>query len=206
MLVGTASGARRRFKVFAVQSLAAALGACGVSDNMLPAENATSTTFASYEAVETAYDKVKVGETNENELAQAGFDIKTEPNIERLSYLTIMARFMPDPHITFEHLPPAIQTCINAQDRCSAVVFHPTKLHAQRTGGVVPDFLAFERVSVNTGWSAEVIFLMQDGTVVYKVLQGKPNAQETTDLVQPLGPAQNLGNLVVRVGKGLGKY
>lgn len=174
---------------------------------MLPAENASSTAFASYEAVEAAYDKVNVGETNTQALAQLGFDMKTEPNVERLSYYTVMQRFMPESSIRFETLAPPIQTCINAQERCTALLFRPAKVHDQRTGSVVTDLTGFERNSIDTGWSAEVIFLVEDGTVVYKVMQGKPRMREVRDLVQPLGPLTNLGDTIVRVGKGFGgKY
>ena len=200
-------GADRCLRLFGVSLLAASLSACGVSSNMLPAENASSTAFASYEAVEAAYNKVNVGETNTQALAQLGFDMKTEPNVERLSYYTVMQRFMPESSIRFETLAPPIQTCINAQERCSALLFRPTKLHYQRNGGVVTDLLGFERDSTYVGWSAEVIFLMQDGTVVYKMLQGKPRTRLGQDLVQPLGPLTNLGDTIVRVGKGFGgKY
>lgn len=196
--------ARRRSRFLGLQLIAALLSGCGVSSNMLPAENFNSTSFASYDAVESAYDKVNVGETNTQQLAQLGFNVKTEPNVETLSYVTVMQRFMPDPAIRFESLPPPVQKCFNAEDHCSAMLFHPVKGHAQRTGGVVPDFLGFERVSVDTGWTAEVLFLVEDGTVVYKLFQGKPKTQEVQDLVQPLGPATNLGEAILRAGKHFG--
>src|SRR5262249_35162553 len=100
----------------------------------------------------------------------------------------------------FESLAPAIQSCINAQEHCVVVIFRPAMVHSQRTGSVVMDLAGFERTNVDTGWSAEVIFLIDDGTVVYKVIQGNPRTQEVKHNVQPLGPLQNLGNTVVRIG------
>jgi hypothetical protein len=202
-----AGGARRHFKVFAALSLTMALGACGgVSSNMLPAENLTATSFTSYEAVEAAYDKVEPGETDTHGLAQLGFDPATAPNFERLSYLTVLKRFIREGAVDYENLAPPVQKCIDAQDRCSVLVFYPERAHSQRTGGVVTDLLGFERVTHNNGWSAEVTFLMLDQTVVYKVIQGKPKSQEVDDLVQPLGPATNLGSVVVHAAKSVAKY
>src|SRR5215831_7974634 len=102
MLRDIRAGARRRSRLFAVLLLAAQLGACGgVSSNLLPAENAVSTSFVSYAAVEAAYDKVTVGETNAQGLAQLGFDMTKEPNVERLSYLSVIKRFMPEGAVRF---------------------------------------------------------------------------------------------------------
>jgi hypothetical protein len=197
---GIGVGAHRRLGLFGILALTAQLSACGVSSNLLPAENAVSTSFASYEAVEAAYDQVKLGETDTRGLAQLGFDMTKEPNVERLSYLSVINRFMPEGAVRFENLAPTIQNCINAQERCVVVIFRPARRHSQRTGSVVMDLTGFERASVDTGWSAEVIFLVQDGTVVYKVIQGNPSTKEVRDDVQPLGPLQNLGNTVVRIG------
>jgi hypothetical protein len=200
MLTGTVVGAYRRSRLYGILLLTDQLGACGVSSSVLPAENMVSTSFDSYAAVEAAYDKVKLGETDTQGLAQLGFDMVKEPNIERLSYLTVIRRFMPEGAVRFENLAPSIQSCINAQERCVVVIFRPSRFHAQRTGSVVADLAGFERATTETGWAAEVTFLIQDKTVVYKLIQGNPNTKEVRDEVQPLGPLQNLGNTVVRIG------
>src|SRR5262252_9016196 len=107
MLTKTPGGARLRLTVLGSLLLIAPLGACsGVSSNLLPAENKVTTSFESYQAVETAYDKVKPGETNRQGLAQLGFDMTKEPNVERLSYLSVMKRFMREDAIRFENLAP----------------------------------------------------------------------------------------------------
>jgi hypothetical protein len=206
MLAELGSGIRRRWGLaIAVQAAAVFLGACSVvglsNTDLLPGEDDTvATTFTTYDAVETAYGNVKAGETRVPDLAQLGFDTSTAPNVERLSYLGVMDRFLPGSSIRFDKLAPAVQTCIEAQEHCSAVIFRPARVRAQRSGSLVLDLLGFERVTVSTGWSAEVIFLMQDGTVVYKVLQGKPRIQEVRDRVQPLGPLQDFGDTAFSMG------
>ena len=122
--------------------------------------------------------------------------------MEILSYLGVIERFMPRDSIGFDKLDPAVQSCIEARDRCTAYVFRPGQLHQERTGEFFLDLLGFERTTVNTGWSAEVVFLVQDGRVAYKVMSGKPNIDTTHDLVQPLGPLQDIGNTVMRRRRG----
>jgi hypothetical protein len=205
MLAKLGSGVRRRWPLVAVQTLAVFLGACsalGLSNtDLLPGEDDTvATSFTTYDSVETAYGNVRAGETRVPELAQLGFDTGTAPNVERLSYLGVMDRFLPGSSIRFDKLAPAVQTCIESQEHCSAVIFRPAHIRAQRSGSLLLDLLGFERVTVSSGWSAEVIFLMQDGTVVYKVLQGKPRIQEVRDRVQPLGPLQDFGDTAFGVG------
>jgi hypothetical protein len=207
MIADLLSGARRRWKLFAVQGFLVLLGACSAlgidvaNTDFLPAEDTGVTAFASYDAMESAYGNVVAGQTRLQQLAQLGFDTSTAPNVEKLSYLGVMDRFMPGDSIRFDKLAVPVQDCIEAQEHCSAYVFRPSHLHSQRTGSFVMDLLGFERVTVNSGWSAEVIFLMQDGRVVYKVLQGRPRIEEVRDSVQPLGPLQDFGGTAMGLGR-----
>lgn len=80
------------------------------------------------------------------------------------------------------------------------MIFRPQHIHAERNGSLVLDLLGFERVTEETGWSAEVIFLTQDGRVVYKILSGRPRIEEVRDSIQPLGPLQDLGDKMMSAG------
>ena len=42
-------------------------------------------------------------------------------------------------------------------------VFHPQHVESRRMGNFFLDLLGFERQTVDSGWSAEVVLLMQDG-------------------------------------------
>lgn len=209
-MVGKTRGVAGLFGAAAASVLVMSLAACGTinefTSNVLPGEDdITATNFESYDAVETAYGNVKTGETHIQELAGLGFDATHAPNVEKLSYLGVMDRFMPGDSAKFDKLSPAVQTCIEAQEHCSAVVFRPARIHAQRAGSLLLDILGFERVTIDTGWSAEVIFLMRDDRVVYKVLQGKPRIEEVHDRLAPLGPLQDLGPTAVGVGSRMTK-
>src|SRR5437870_5514221 len=78
-----------------------------------------------------------------------------------------------------------------------------TETNFQSLGNVLIDMLGFERRTIASGWSAEVIFLMEDGRVVYKVLQGKPRIEEVHDNVSPLSPLQDIGGTAVGFGKSM---
>jgi hypothetical protein len=183
-----------------VVSLAGTLALVGCGGfGLLPHQTEHSNTaFNSYTEVETAYRGIVPGTTRDSDLDRLGFDAAAQPNVEVLSYLGVIERFMPRDSITFDHLAPPVQACIEAQERCSAYVFRPSQLDRQRTGSIFLDLLGFERTTVDKGWSAEVVLLMQDGRVAYKVLSGHPHIEGYHDDIQPLGPFQDLGGTAVR--------
>ena len=163
---------------------------------LLPHETrvSTSTSFQTYDQVAAAYVGIVPGETRLADLPKLGFDTATTPNVEILSYLGVIERFMPRNSLTFDHLAQPVQACIEAQDRCSAFVFHPQHVESRRLGNFLLDLFGFERMTLDTGWQAEVVLLMQDGHVAYKLMSGRPRIEDRHDTIQPLGPLQDLGN------------
>jgi hypothetical protein len=155
-----------------------------------------NTSFRSYDAVETAYRTITPGTTRQTDLSQVGFDASQSPNVEILSYLGVIEKFMPHDSIKFDALDPAVRNCIEARGGCSAYVFRLARMHRERTGNWLLDILGFRRATMTQGWSAEVMLLVQDERVVYKVISGRPHIQDFNDNVQPLGPLQDLGGTV----------
>ena len=177
------------------------LGACG--GGLLPVQSDnTNGKFKTFNDVKTAYERVQPGRTRVVELPSLGFDL-TEPNVEQLSYLGVMERFMPRANMTQDEIAPEVRNCLRLRDRCVAYVFRPSEVHAERTGDTMLDVFGFDRTTVNHGWSAEVTLLVQDDRVAYKVISSKPNIHETHEKVQPLGPLQDLGNAVVPAAEHL---
>ena len=171
------------------------LAGCG---GILPHEtNVDSSKFKTYDQVLDSYRGILPGKTRLNELPALGLDTRTTPNIEVLSSTDIVNRFLPADAMTLKQAPPAVRLCIEAQYRCSAYVFHLQHSNRQRSGGVVPDLLGIEQNTVNDGWSAEIILLLQDDIVVYKVISGSPHTQDLRDKTQPLGPFQDLGRFIM---------
>jgi hypothetical protein len=200
MVDGGSLGSRRYAKLAAVLTVALALVGCG-GLSLLPhrTDLAQDQTFQNYNEVVTAYASIVPGQTREAELTKLGFDVTVQPNAETISYLGVIERFMPRDSIRFDHLAAPVRTCIEAQERCSAYVFRPSRLEQQRTGSIFLDLMGFERTTIDHGWAAEVVLLMQDGRVAYKVMSGKPHIEGYHDDIEPLGPFQNLGDQAVHV-------
>jgi len=197
MMVGESGSASRYARIFAGLSVVMVLVGCGGLGVLPHKADVKNTNFRSYDAVEAAYRTITPGETRVADLGQMGFDPAQSPNVEVLSYLGIIEHFIPRDSIRFDQLDPKVQDCIQARDRCTALVFRPERVHEERTGSVFLDLFGFERETINYGWSAEVTLLMQDDRVVYKIMEGKPRINDYHDDVQPLGPFQDLSNAVL---------
>lgn len=198
MSLGDRIRSRRYAKVFASLSVALVLVGCG-GFGLLPHQTTVNNTrFNSYSEVSNAYDSIVPGETPVSDLSRIGFDSMTNTNVEVLSYLGVIERFMPRDSIRFDKLDPKVQDCIEARDRCTAFVFRPQRLEQERQGNILLDLLGFERTTVNKGWAAEVTLLVENGRVAYKVMSGRPRIEDYNDSVQPLGPLQDLGSVGVR--------
>ncbi len=123
---------------------------CGTY-TLLPGQTDTAPPgFASKAQLRAAYDHIVPGETRVSDLTGIGFN-SAAPNVETLSYLGIMERFMPHDSARFDHLSPAVQACFLASDRCAALVFH-----------------------INAESPAEVTLLVQDGRIAFKLLAASP--------------------------------
>jgi hypothetical protein len=189
-------GTRRYARIFVSLAVTLVLVGCG-GLGLLPYQtDIQNTKFHSYKQVSLAYDRIMPGATRITDLNNIGFDASSSPNVEALSYLGIVERFMPRDSVKFDNLDPSVRSCIDARDHCTALVFRPERLHQERTGNWFLDVLGFERKSINYGWSAEVVLLIQDGRVAYKVMSGRPNIQD--DKVLPMVPFQDMGGKAMR--------
>lgn len=171
-----------------------ALGGCSTSA-LLPRETAAnSTAFKTYNDVEAAYAAVQPGTTRTPDLARLGFDAGSTPNVDILSYPGITARFLPQDTKSLDHVPPQVRACIEAQTRCTAYVFHPQRFEIHHIGNTLLDVTGFEQKVVRTGWSADVMLVLLDGVVVYKIMSGRPLVEDARDSIQPLGLLQSIGS------------
>jgi len=175
-----------------ITGAALSLCACGT---LLPRETENAAQdFDSYREVQFAYSSVNPTVTQTPELARLGFYIDSAPNVRILSYLGVMEHFMPTGSVTINDVDPAVRRCIEARQTCVGYVFNFQHREEQRVGNVALDMLSFSRTTVTTGWSAEVLFLVEDRTVIYKLLSGSPNVDERHENVRPLGPLQDLSD------------
>ena len=95
MSEGKRDGAHRLFGVAASILVASVLVGCG-GLGLLPRESdLKNTTFKSYKDVEVAYSDITPGQTRVTDLVAIGFDANDSPNVEVLSYLGVIERFIP---------------------------------------------------------------------------------------------------------------
>ena len=193
-VVGTVRlGIRRTIERIAVAVMALSLAACG-DIVLLPHESKTADSqFQNYDQVQAAYRAIVIGSTPSRDLPKLGFDAAKNSNVEMLSNVDAISRFMPNDTLTFDRLPKPVQDCIDAQSRCSGLVFHLERTQSQRQGNVLLDAAGLRRETVSSGWSAEVVLLIKDDHVVYKLMSGRPNIAGMEESVQPLGPLQDIG-------------
>ena len=172
-------------------ALAAVLAGCS---GILPRESDANTAqFQTYNDLMAAYDKIVPGSTTLAQLSEIGLDPKKLPNIQVLSYIEVTNKFMPQySPITIDRLPKGARECIEANSRCSAFVFRFDRRQTRHNGNVAADIFQFHQEKVKYGWSAEIIVLMRDEDVVYKVISGMPYAEERMDNSRPLGPLQQV--------------
>src|SRR3974390_379967 len=195
---GRDDGMRRLFGVAASILVTSILVGCSSEFSLLPRETELkNTSFKSYQDVEAAYAQISPGQTRATDLVATGFDSNDSPNVEVLSYLGVIERFIPRDSIRFDNLDPVVQQCIEARERCTGYVFHPERLHKERLGNWFLDVLGFQRTVVNYGWSAEIVLLVIDGRVSSKVMSGRPHIEDFHHDVEPLGPFQDLGGTVL---------
>jgi hypothetical protein len=177
--------------------IAFALGGCG--GVLLPAQHEIHTSrFQSYQAVRDAFDQIKPMQTSLNELSGLGFDVQNGSNAQALSYLDVENHFVPDSSVALDRLDPAVKACIMARADCQGYDFKLKLKSVDGSGSLFLDLFDFAHTRTETGWNAQVLFLIQDGHVTYKLISGEPHVQVVHINIKPLGPAQDLsGDAVV---------
>src|SRR5271155_2330484 len=101
---GRGNGAGRLFGVAASVLVTSVLVGCG-GLGLLPHESEIkNTSFKTYSDVEVAYKEISPGQTRPADLVAMGFDSNDSPNMEVLSYLGVIERFIPRDSIRFDTL------------------------------------------------------------------------------------------------------
>ncbi len=178
------------------------LSGCGAT--LLPTTlDEVRSPWDSFDEAKSAYDRIVVYETDLEGLKKLGFDPFFTSNMEILTYLDIMARFMPNPGIKKEDLDRGIQECIEAKNGCLAYEMSVEVLSSERRGSVFLDLFGFKRKTNRSGWQFHSLFVFNEGFVVYKLWGGKPNINETSLRKKPLGPLQESGDALVGAAKAL---
>lgn len=149
--------------------------------------------WGNFKEVKEAFDQVIPYQTTTDDLVRLNFDPYTTSNITILTYLEIMQRFMPNASISKNDIDPQIQDCLVVRDLCRAYEMKQQYINQERYGNIVLDILNFRRQTQKSGWESNVLIVIKNDLVVYKLWSGKPNVDETVDTKNPLGPLQDLG-------------
>ncbi len=160
---------------------------------LLPQERTVvSSPFDTYGDAQRAFNTVIPHETSLEQLFNSGYNISTFPNVETLTYLDLIERFMPRDSIRFEHLDGGLRKCLESRLNCRGYVIMPEKIKVERVGNFILDMLEFRRTEVTTGWQSEALFVLQDDVVVYKLWSGTQQISKTKQTINPLGPLNDL--------------
>jgi hypothetical protein len=157
--------------------------------NLLPSEKRTiQSPWETFNDAKAAFDKIIPYQTTIKDLERLHFDPFTTPNIEILTYLDIIQRFSKRSAIDKE-----IQNCISAKEACQGYEMNQERISSERYGNPCLDILNFRRKTKKSGWKFNVLIVMENNLVIYKLWSGKPKIDEMTDKKNPLGPLQDMG-------------
>ena len=191
---------RHRYSILLTVWLLFSVSGCGVT--LLPTTmDEVRSPWDSFDEAKTAFDKIMVGETDVQGLKALGFDPFVAANIEILTYLDIMARFVPNQAIKKRDLDRGIRQCLESQNDCLAYETTVQVFRSERRGNVFLDLFGFKRKTNRSGWQFQALVVITEGAVVYKLWGGKPLVNETTLIKKPLGPLQEAGSAAVQAAR-----
>jgi len=161
---------------------------------LLPRSSSVSNSpWKTYGEVVTAYDKVVPNKSTVNDIKRLGFSIYSTSNLKILSYVDIAVATST---LKRDELGSGIDSCLKARDRCTGYVFEPQVVNSDRYGNFWLDTLNFKRKIKESGWKFRASFLIVDGVIVEKYWYGEPLINLDKEVVNPLGPVQELGNII----------
>ena len=169
----------------------------GCSGGLLPSVKQTvKSPWQSFEDAKKSFDKIMPHQSTVEDLKRLGFDPFETPNVKLVTYLELIQRFMPNQSITFADLDPGIRTCLQAREACQGYEVTPQITNSKRYGNVVLDLLNFRRKTITLGWRFFALIVLKDDLVVHKIWGGSPGISEFEDKKNPLGPFQDIGEVL----------
>jgi len=151
-----------------------------------------------FASAQLTYEKIIPGLTSVDDLKKHGLDPFVMPNIKILNVTEVINLFLPNPSIKKEDLDPGIQKCIESKDRCTAYQITPSILHKKRVGNFWSDMFTFKRHTIESGWEFRGLITIVDNVVTYRDPPGGRPLVYTEQIdVKPLGPVQELGNVII---------
>ncbi len=134
-----------------------------------------------------------------SELRTLGFDPVSTPNVKILTYLDLIQRFIPNASISLKDLQPDVRDCIESKDCCHAYEMELDMTNNKRFGNLALDIFGFDRRTKTSGWTFKALIIVKDDVVAYKIRSGEPNVDRIDRRTKPLGPLQELDNILLKL-------
>jgi hypothetical protein len=179
--------------------LALVLPTTGCKSLFSSSSQRSRTPWQNFEQAQAAYDKVIPHQTSALELKSLGFDPLNTPNVKILTYLDLIQRFIPNASITLNDLQPDVRACIESKDCCHAYELELDMTDNKRYGNLMLDIFGFNRKTKTSGWTFKALIIVKDDMVAYKLRSGEPNVDRLEKKTKPLGPLQELDNVLLKV-------
>lgn len=149
--------------------------------------------WKSYREVVDAYDKVIPNKSSISEIRKLGFDIYSTPNLKILSYVDIAVATST---LKRDVAGDGIEACLRARGICTGYVFEPQVYNSNRYGNFWLDTFNFKRRTLESGWRFRASFLVVESVVVEKFWYGEPLVNMDKEVVNPLGPLQEMSGIL----------
>lgn len=188
--------ARIAFLLMSFSLICQLIAGCSSSSLLPVAKGRLDSPWRSFEEAKQAYDQVVPYETREEDLRMLALSPYENANIQIISYLDLINRFMPNSSVSKEDLAPGVRGCLESHNRCYGYELTVSQMESRRYGNVILDLFNFKRKSHNTGWEFTALFMLQDEEVVYKLWRGQPNIDKYVYKRNPLGPLQSSENIL----------
>jgi hypothetical protein len=163
----------------------------------------TKSQWQSFDEAQLAFERILPHQTTLEDLKELGFDPVSSPNVRLLTYLDLIEKFMPNISITKEDLPKDVRECIEAKDCCRAYELDLDVSHSKRYGNIAADMFGFNKKTRITGWNFNALVVIRNDLVIYKIRSGQPQVNRLEKKTKPLGPLQELDNIVGKFIPGL---
>lgn len=165
----------------------------GCSKLLPRTEETTLSSWERFDQVKAAYDKINTGDSPET-LAALGFNLQKSPNVELLNHKDLAAMFQTTP---FSELDGFLRECLEQPDICRGYVYDLKRLRSKRVGNFWADFFNFRRITDVKGWHFNMLLVLNQEQVVYKLWSGTRSIEKTRKERNPLGPLQSSGDRII---------
>lgn len=170
--------------------LACVLILTGCTSLLPSSKTTTESPWETFDDAKKNFDRILPYKTKNEDLKALSFHPYATENVEILTYLDIIQRFMPNPSIQMKDLDPGLQDCLKYKELCYAYEINIQNMKSKRFGNVVLDLFSFKRKSEDYGWNFKALIVLNEDLVIYKLWGGKPNTHEFREHNKPLGPLQ----------------